>query len=179
MCQRISKRRTCKSNVVAISPSAFARYLVLTIPRPDRPASPQGRQAWGWHIRQVRRFRGIDPRQAAKEIGIARQTLYGWESGDAVPKVIFIPGIVKFLGYVPICFSPYQATLGACYRAARELRGLRITDLAALAGLGFKQVWNVENDRGSVSSQGKIERALSIPVRKCFLSHNKGQGTGL
>ncbi len=168
MCQQLSKRKTCNSKAVDIYGIVSARYLRVNIPRPDRPAPPHGKQAWGWHIRTVRQARNIDPRQAAKEIGIARQTLYGWESGDTVPKVMFVPGIIRFIGYIPICFSPYQATLGACFRASRELRGLRITDLAGLAGLGFKQVWNVENDKGAKLSQDKIERALSIPVRQLF-----------
>lgn len=168
MCQQLLKRKTCNSKAVATSRLVSARFIILHIPRPDRPAPPHGKQAWGWHIRTVRQARNINPRQAAKEIGVARQTLYGWESGDTVPKVMFVPDIIKFLGYIPICFSPYQATLGACFRASRELRGLRITDLAVLAGLGFKQVWNVENDKGAKLSRDKIERALSIPVRHLF-----------
>lgn len=180
MCQRLSKEKACNSNAVGRYGLASARFITVILPRPDRPKEPTGKSAWGWNIRAARLARGIGTAEASGLIGVAQNTLFGWEAGRTVPKVFFIPGIIGFIGYVPMRFSPYQSSLGASFRAARELRGLRIVDLAALAGLGAKQVWNIESDAYYPEANcARIERALSIPVRKCFLSHNKGDLRGL
>lgn len=168
MCQRRSTVKTCKRTSERPFGIVSARYFTMTVPRPDKHRQPLDRSAWGWHIKRVRLQLGIDTKGAAKRIGVAQNTIYGWEAG-VFPKVRHIPAIINFIGFIPFCRSPYQSTLEESFIASREIRGLRIADLAALAGLSFKQVWRVENGKAQSDQHfAKIEKALSIPVRQLF-----------
>jgi DNA-binding XRE family transcriptional regulator len=60
--------------------------------------------------------------QMAKMIGVSTDTITYWENGRFVPKVMFAPKIIEFLGY-----NPYQIdteTLGGRVKLYRHLNGL-------------------------------------------------------
>jgi transcriptional regulator with XRE-family HTH domain len=55
----------------------------------------------GEHLKRARLDRGIQQRDAAREIGCDPGTLLNWEKGRVVPDVRFWPKILRFLGYDP------------------------------------------------------------------------------
>lgn len=168
MCQRRLTGISCNNRPQANCGLAVTRFLRVTVQRPDR-RGPADSTAWGWHIKKARHDRGISYKRTAKVIGVSQGTLHEWEAGSRGPMAQSIPKIITFLGYVPTGRGPQQATLGASFRASRELRGLRIIDLSKLSGVPTKQISHIEHDRRAhYLPCAKIERALSIPVRYLF-----------
>ena len=70
--------------------------------------------------------------------------------------------------------APYQKSLGEAFRAAREIQGLRVKDLAAISLLGEHVITRAEKDRPCQPEQyDAIERALGIAIRQIFEGWSK------
>lgn len=74
------------------------------------------------HIRKKRWEKKIDVRQAARQIRVSVTTLVDWEHHKHEPKILHIPRIVAFLGYIPDCLK--SATIGERIKMVRKLLGL-------------------------------------------------------
>ncbi|MEX1257369.1 MAG: helix-turn-helix transcriptional regulator [Gemmatimonadota bacterium] len=56
----------------------------------------------GEHIRKVRMDRGLLQREVAEAIGVDLTTVLNWEIRRSEPALRNWPGIIQFLGYVPL-----------------------------------------------------------------------------
>jgi transcriptional regulator with XRE-family HTH domain len=117
------------------------------VSRPGYTAEPR---TVGEHLKSVRLDRGMQQRDAAREIGCDPGTLLNWEKGRVAPDIRFWPAILAFLGYDP---RPEPAGFGGRIRAAREAEGLSEEALARRLGL----------DPGTVVAweRGEVGRAYS------------------
>ena len=98
----------------------------------------------GEHLKRARLDRGLQQRDAAKEIGCDPGTLLNWEKGRVAPDVHFWPAILAYLGYDP---RPAPAGFGGRLRAAREAEGLSHRELARRLGLDPGTVTAWEGDQ--------------------------------
>ncbi len=111
--------------------------------RVTRPGYPENPRTVGEHLLKARLDRGIQQRDAAKEIGCNPGTLLNWEKGRVAPDVRFWPAILAYLGYDP---RPEPAGFGGRIRAARESEGLSEVALARKLGLDPGTVGAWERD---------------------------------
>jgi transcriptional regulator with XRE-family HTH domain len=110
----------------------------------------------GEHLKRARLERGIQQRDAAREIGCDPGTLLNWEKGRVVPDVRFWPKILRFLGYDP---RPEPEGFGGRIRAGREAEGLSEEALARRLGL----------DPGTVGAWEREEVGRPYPrIRRLF-----------
>jgi len=105
----------------------------------------------------------------AQIFSVQTQAIKRWERARCAQHVRYIPTLIEVIGFVPISRSPYQPTLGEAFRSARQLRGLRVLDLASTAGLSRDIIYHIENGRRSPASRyDALEQALEISVREIF-----------
>lgn len=110
-------------------------HLTFTASRPverryERAKVPAG--TLGAAFRERRWRRGLDQREAAKEIGVSIKTYCGWETNRTTPAVIHLPAAIAFLGHD---WRERDATLGGRLRLARTAAGLTIRELAGQLGV--------------------------------------------
>lgn len=158
-------RRTCKDVDTPRLINASTR-LIITIRRPDRPIAFEG-SPWGYYIRRERHTRRLSMPQTTKLIGCCEESISGWELYGREPEHHKIPGIIKFLGFVPLECSPYQPSLGASIKAARELSGLTQKQLAKKCRLSPATIASAErNGPTRPANITRIGRALGVPFSR-------------
>jgi transcriptional regulator with XRE-family HTH domain len=116
------------------------------IPRPGYPEEPR---RLGEHLKRRRLDLGLVQREAAREIGVSKATLYNWEKGRNEPEIRFYSGIIRFLGYDPTAPGP-TLSMGERLKAARRARGLSQAKLADLLGVDPTTVrdWEERGEQG-------------------------------
>jgi DNA-binding XRE family transcriptional regulator/pyrrolidone-carboxylate peptidase len=75
---------------------------------------------------------GIEPREAARQLGVQTRTYRRWEQGEDEPRTRYHPAIAQFLGH---SLNPEPETLGERIRVAREREGLTKSQLAERLGV--------------------------------------------
>ena len=85
------------------------------------------------HLRKRRFDLKLSQPQVAKMIGVSTDTITYWENGRFVPKVMFTPQIIGFLGYNP--FQIDTDTLGGKVKHYRYQKGLSQKRFAKLIGV--------------------------------------------
>jgi len=110
------------------------------------PAPPTTVGAHIKHVRSERKLRQID---AAAQIGATPATIVHWEAGYTAPPVVFMPAIVRFLGYEP---WPEAQTLAEKMLAHRRRNGLPIKQAAAQAGVD-EETWARYERSGAVHDE--------------------------
>lgn len=58
------------------------------------------------HLRYRRETLGLTRKEAARQIGVRGAAVGQWETGDHHPESEYWPGIIRFIGYDPICPDP-------------------------------------------------------------------------
>ena len=86
---------------------------------------------------------GIEPRDAAQQLGVTSRTYTRWERGQDIPRPRYRPAITSFLGHDP---GGEPQTLGERIRAARARAGLSTTQLGRRLGVSSSTVRAWEAD---------------------------------
>jgi len=109
----------------------------------------------GDHLRRRRLDLGLQQKEVAAQVGADTCSVTNWELNRTNPALRFLPGIVRFLGYVPWAD---RASLGARLLAFRRERGLPQTALARLLGIdpGTLSRW----ERGTRAPTGKYAQLV-------------------
>jgi len=114
----------------------------------------------GEHIKQARTKRGLTQEQAARSIGVDKYTVLNWEKGKTAPSPQDYPGIIRFLGCIPL---PQPATLAERLYYVRCINGWSLKEAGRAAGI-HEETWGYW-ERGENLPQKrmreKIERFLA------------------
>lgn len=102
----------------------------------------------GDHLRKRRLDLGLLQREAAERIGTDHCSVTNWELNRTNPALRFLPGIVRFLGYVPWAVN---GSIGDRLLAYRRERAIPQDIMARRLGV----------DPGTL---GRWERGLRIPT---------------
>jgi hypothetical protein len=127
----------------------FRGGLELKCPKPkkDYPLHPL---TVAEHLRKRRLDLKLDKAGAAAKLSVLPETYGRWESGGTTIPVRFYPGIIRFLGYIPL---PKGRTRGENIRRARLIRGLKRLDVARLAGTVEGTVERLEKDALGITAR--------------------------
>ena len=85
------------------------------------------------HLKLRRYALGLTRKAAAKLIGVRGAAITQWETGNHTPESECWPGIIRFLGFDPIC--PHPKTFPEKIAYVCRHRGISRTALAALIGV--------------------------------------------
>ena len=125
--------------------------VTLKARKPVSAAYPKRLKTLGDHLRKRRLDLKLLQEEVAQKLGTSNTSIYNWENNRASPSLYSIPGIIKFLGYVP---DFRQAnTLGEKIVISRRLLGLTQKELAHRLGI-------------DPSTLGRWERGKSTPSKK-------------
>ena len=86
-----------------ITPALPFCHIALRSSKPKPPNYPCVLNTLGDHIRKRRLELGLYQREVASKIGVDESTVYRWERNETSPPSRFIPQIINFLGYNPLC----------------------------------------------------------------------------
>jgi DNA-binding XRE family transcriptional regulator len=67
------------------------------------PANPK---TIGEHLRKRRIELGLEQTEVATSLGVCRSSLQHWEQNRGAPLPKQMPGVIRFLGYVPFAEEP-------------------------------------------------------------------------
>lgn len=131
----------------------------LLAPKPKGAAYPKSLNTVGDHIRARRLDLGLLQREGAAQIGVIEETLYHWERGKTAPPARFWPGIIRFLGYVPM---PEPRALPEKLRYTRHVLGLTRPAFARKLGVDDSTLarWECGTTRPSRTAQAWVEKLL-------------------
>ncbi|MGZ3236774.1 MAG: helix-turn-helix domain-containing protein [Burkholderiaceae bacterium] len=104
----------------------------------------------GEHIKRKRITDGLTQKQAGLLIGVDAYTVLNWEKGKTTPSAKDWPGIVHFLGYVPL---PQPVTLAERLYYVRCIRGWSLKEAGHAAGI-HEETW------------GYWERGENLPQKR-------------
>ena len=95
-------------------------------------ALPTKLETVGDHIRAARVRRRLEQGDVAKIVGVTECTVWNWENHRSCPPIHRCKQVVDFLGY-----NPFRDPDSFCDQLVsfRRLKGLRVKDAAALAGV--------------------------------------------
>ncbi|MCZ7601621.1 MAG: helix-turn-helix domain-containing protein [Melioribacteraceae bacterium] len=111
-------------------------YLTLTAKKSTN--IPQNPQTLGEHIRKRRLEKHLLQSDVANIIRVSETTIFNWENSYSAPQILFIPRILKFLGYNPLPskFSPlvekiisYRYENGLTQRALAQKLNINVSTL--------------------------------------------------
>jgi transcriptional regulator with XRE-family HTH domain len=107
-------------------------HLRLTAKKPVNKGYPKELKTIGDHIRKRRLDLGLQQTQVALLICVDKTTIMNWELGHRSPAIWALPGIIKFLGYVPFAIGESVPERLIGYR---KIRGLSRKKLARILGV--------------------------------------------
>ena len=129
--------------------------------KPLPEAYPRELRTIGDHVRKRRLDLGLRQKDVARLLGANVNTVTNWEVGRSTPVLRYVPGIVRFLGYVPF---PTDGLLPQRLRAYRQVFGLSQRALANRLGVDESTVWHWEQG----TSRPNKERAERINALLAF-----------
>ncbi len=98
---------------------------------------------------------GLLQREVAERIGVKEESIYNWENNRSQPKIHLIPGIIKFLGYIP--FRLLNGTFAEKLLAFRKTHGFSQRKAAKLLGVDQTTLRDWENGKHKPSRKLKEE----------------------
>ena len=104
------------------------KLLTYRLPKPETPVLV----TVGDHVRARRKVLGLAQREAAKAIGVNRDTLARWEAEPREPDRRIMPSVIRFLGYDP---QPPARTFADLIRRTRRTLGLNQPGIAKALGV--------------------------------------------
>jgi transcriptional regulator with XRE-family HTH domain len=107
-------------------------HVTLKGQKPLPKAYPRALCSTGDHLRRRRLDLGLLQREVADRLGVNEATVTNWELNRTKPALRFLPGIIRFLGYVPWAAD---GSIGDRLLAFRWERGLSQSALARLLGV--------------------------------------------
>jgi transcriptional regulator with XRE-family HTH domain len=112
----------------------------------------------GEHIRKRRIELGLEQTELARSLGVHRGSVQLWEQNRGTPMPRRIPGIIRFLGYVPL---PQGDRFGTQLAFLRQCAGLTQTDLSSQAGCSADLIGRWERGK-SPPRKANLVRVLEI-----------------
>jgi transcriptional regulator with XRE-family HTH domain len=109
----------------------------------------------GEHIKRKRFANGLTQKQAALFIGVDAYTVLNWEKSKTTPSPKDFPGIVHFLGYVPL---PNPVTLAERLYYLRCIKGWSIKEAGRAAGI-HEETWGYW-ERGQNPPQKRMREKI-------------------
>lgn len=109
---------------------------------------PDAPKTIGEHIKKHRLDLGLKQKEVATRLGVHFTTLQLWERGIGAPGVKPLPGIIRFLSYVPFNCDP---TVGGRIAFLRRCCGMTQEELAARTGCNPGTLWRWESNQTTVS----------------------------
>lgn len=103
--------------------------------KPLPSAYPRELNTLGDHIRKRRLNLGLQQRDVAQKLGVNVNTVTNWELNRTQPAPRFIPGIIRFLAYVPFDTTGDSLPVPARLKAYRRIHGLSQKKLAVALGV--------------------------------------------
>jgi transcriptional regulator with XRE-family HTH domain/pyrrolidone-carboxylate peptidase len=128
--------RSGRISVVTAYGTAVSAEVFGVIRRPPR-------EVLAAQLTERRLALGLQPRDAAQQLGVTSRTYTRWERAQDEPRTRYLPAITRFLGHDP---SGEPETLGERIRAAREREGLSKPQLAQRLGISASTVHAWEAD---------------------------------
>lgn len=95
------------------------------------------------HLRHKRLTLGLTRKAAASLMGVRGAAITQWESGEHYPENEYWPGIIRFLGFDPICPDPGTIPEKIAYLCRH--RGISRAALGSLLGVERATVTNWEH----------------------------------
>ena len=126
-------------------------HIILKGQKPLPKAYPLELKTAGDHLRKKRLDLKLLQREVALILGVEEATIWNWENNYSSPKLHYIPGIIKFLGYVP--FNTHAKTFGERIVNKRRLLGITQKEMANRLGV-------------DPSTLARWERNESRPMKK-------------
>jgi DNA-binding XRE family transcriptional regulator len=143
---------------------------VLKAPRPIVKAYfqayPEQLDTIGDHIRKKRLDMKLTRRQVAKQIGVNRHTITGWEKYCRVPLMRHMPKIIDFLGYIPSTITK-DMSLGGKIIAYRKIAGITRIQLARQLGVDTRILHEWESNERLPKKQ--FQEALDLLIHNAYV----------
>jgi transcriptional regulator with XRE-family HTH domain len=132
------------------------------IPKPY----PRQLKTLGDHLRKKRLDLKLLQKEVALILGVDETTIDNWENNHSSPRLRHIPGIIKFLGYVP--FDTNTKSLGEKIVRFRRLLGITQKELAKTLGVDPSTLGRWEKGRGQPMKRQatKLATFLASPCSK-------------
>jgi DNA-binding XRE family transcriptional regulator len=127
---------------------------------PVSKAYPKALVTIGDHIRARRITLGMLQNDLAKVFGVCEDSITGWENNRSIPLIQFMPGIIKFLGYIPIPTD--QSSYAGKIFMLRMLYGVSQDGLSDLLHVNEASICNWENGKYPPTKRmkGKIDSLM-------------------
>lgn len=112
---------------------AFLTVQGLRLKASKKPAVLMTGGGLAGHLRYRREVLGLTRKEAAKRIGVRGAAVGQWETGEHHPESEYWPGIIRFIGYDPICPEPETVPEKIAFLCRHK--GVSRSGLAALLGI--------------------------------------------
>lgn len=137
-------------------------HVIFRGQKPLPEAYPRELLTLGDHLRKRRLDLGLLHKEVAERLGVTRDTVRNWERNRTAPVARLVPGIARFLGYLPWRVPESFADRFALYRRSN---GLTQRQLAARLRIDPTTVGRWESGRGLPSDRLKRRADLLIGIR--------------
>ena len=131
--------------------------------RPKSAAYPRQINTLGDHVRKRRLELGLFQRQVAELIGADKMTIANWEGQRSHPALIFMPALIRFLGYNPL---PESDTLAGRLKRYRISQGHTRKSIARR--LGIDQCTVARWERGDRTPDGLYAKLVQKLLASYF-----------
>jgi transcriptional regulator with XRE-family HTH domain len=110
-------------------------------------------------------------RDVARQVGVDPATVTNWELNRCAPDLRKMPGVIRFLGYLP---DPDDTSPGQRLRAARRARGLSIKEVARAVGVdpGTVARWESGKSQPAIRQDIRLKEVLRAQAGSETLSPN-------
>jgi len=108
------------------------------------------------HLRYRRETLGLTRKEAARQIGVLGAAVGQWETGEHHPEAEYWPGIIRFIGYDPICSDPQTAPEKIAFLCRHK--GVPRSGLATLLGIDKATVLSWEQGCPQRAGWTKVDR---------------------
>ena len=127
--------------------------------RPLPKRYPHQLNTIGDHIRKRRLELGLLQKEFVHQLGVDKATVSNWERKRTIPALPHMPGIIQFLGYVPV---QVDGSIPERLKAYRRVYGLAQRQLADVLGVDESTIrtWETGRNRPSRESWRRIEELL-------------------
>jgi transcriptional regulator with XRE-family HTH domain len=104
---------------------------------------------------------GLLQRQVAERLGVNKGTIVNWEGNATTPALHHVPGIIRFLGYVP--FQPGRSRPERL-KVYRRVQGLSQKELSERIGVDESTVrrWEVARARPTRANLQRIDTLIEL-----------------
>ena len=121
-------------------------------------------QTIGEHIKQKRLRGELTQKQAGLIMAVDPYTVLNWEKSKTTPSPTDLPGIIRFLGHIPL---PQPVTLAERLYYLRCIRGWSIKNASRAAGI-HEETWGYW-ERGQNLPQKRMRERIEKFLSSCAI----------